>query len=147
VGLQSANDRWQRVERIFHTALDLTGEARTAFITKECGADAVLRHEIESLLLHEPAAVEFLETPGYATPPPERLQPSRFVRKGMAQRGADYLLHPRVLQAALVIPSILLIISFVENRNQTIAEIVKSHTAYLIWIAAAALGLRYRKQS
>jgi hypothetical protein len=146
VGLQSANDRWQRVERIFHTALDLTGEERTAFITKECGADAVLRDEIESLLLHEPAAVEFLETPGYATPPPESL-PSRFVRKGMAQHGADYLLHPRVLQAALVIPSILLIISFVENRNQTIAEIVKSHTAYLIWIAVAALGLRYRKRS
>ena len=140
---ESANNRWQQLERIFHAALDLAAEDRTAFIARECGGDVVLRQEIESLLVYEPDAAEFLETPGCATPPAGS-QASTLTR-GRIARSIDYLLRPRVLQAALVIPLILLTISIVRNPDRTIAEIVQSHTVYLVWIAAAALGLWYRK--
>ena len=44
---------WNRVEELFHQALDLEAEARTAFLQKECGADESLRREVESLLAYE----------------------------------------------------------------------------------------------
>jgi serine/threonine protein kinase len=49
---------WNRVEELFHQALDLPVERRAAFLQKECGADASLRGEVESLLAHESEAGE-----------------------------------------------------------------------------------------
>ena len=49
---------WNRVEDLFHQALDLPAEARAAFLQKECGADESLRREVESLLAHESEAGE-----------------------------------------------------------------------------------------
>jgi Tol biopolymer transport system component/predicted Ser/Thr protein kinase len=49
---------WNRVEELFHQALDLPSEARAAFLQKECGADEPLRREVESLLAHESEAGE-----------------------------------------------------------------------------------------
>ncbi len=48
-----SNGRWQRVEEIFHSAADLSPEARSAFLGRECGGDESLRKEVESLLAHE----------------------------------------------------------------------------------------------
>jgi serine/threonine protein kinase len=49
---------WNRVEDLFHQALDLPPEARAAFLQKECAADESLRREVESLLAHESEAGE-----------------------------------------------------------------------------------------
>ena len=49
---------WNRVEDLFHQALDLPAEARNAFLQKECGANESLRREVESLLAHESEAGE-----------------------------------------------------------------------------------------
>ncbi len=48
-----SDNRWQRVEQIFHRAADLAPEARSAFLDQACGTDQTLRREVESLLVHE----------------------------------------------------------------------------------------------
>src|SRR5215469_9339364 len=41
---------WERVQRIFLAAVDLSQEERTLLLDEMCGADAALRAEVESLL-------------------------------------------------------------------------------------------------
>jgi serine/threonine protein kinase/Tfp pilus assembly protein PilF len=41
---------WQRIESLFHTALELDAEERTAYIARTCGTDEPLRKEVESLI-------------------------------------------------------------------------------------------------
>ncbi len=55
--------RWERIEQICWAALDQAPEAREAFLERECGMDADLRHEVEGLLLELAARPEFLEQP------------------------------------------------------------------------------------
>ena len=43
-------ERWQQISRIFKSAISLDGEARAAFIDKQCGTDESLRSEVEKLL-------------------------------------------------------------------------------------------------
>ena len=52
--------RWQRVEELFHAALELEAEQRSVFLEGACRGDAELRAEIESLLAVSPAAEERL---------------------------------------------------------------------------------------
>jgi predicted Ser/Thr protein kinase/predicted esterase len=47
------DNRWQRIEEIFHRAADLAPEARSAFLEEACGSDQAMRQEVESLLAHE----------------------------------------------------------------------------------------------
>ena len=48
-----SDDRWQQIEDIFHRAVELTPDARSAFLSQSCGANQSLRREVESLLAHE----------------------------------------------------------------------------------------------
>jgi serine/threonine protein kinase/Tol biopolymer transport system component len=48
-----SDSRWQRIEEIFHRAVELAPEARLAYLSKACGADQSLRQEVEALLAHE----------------------------------------------------------------------------------------------
>jgi serine/threonine protein kinase len=48
-----SDNRWQRIEDIFHRAAELAPEARSAFLNQACGDDQSLRREVESLLAHE----------------------------------------------------------------------------------------------
>ena len=48
-----SDNRWQRVEEIFHRAVELAPEARSAFLDEVCAGDGLLRREIESLLAHD----------------------------------------------------------------------------------------------
>lgn len=57
------SDRWKRIERVYHSALDLEESRRSAFLEDICGHDESLRREVESLLSAETAANSFLETP------------------------------------------------------------------------------------
>ena len=47
------DNRLQRIEDIFHRAVELVPEARCAFLAEACGQDQSLRREVESLLEHE----------------------------------------------------------------------------------------------
>src|ERR1017187_3565100 len=56
-------ERWRRVEDIFHAALEREPEARQAFLEVACGGDAGLRRQVELLLAKGEEAGSFLETP------------------------------------------------------------------------------------
>jgi serine/threonine-protein kinase len=59
------SERWQKIEELFHSALECEPERRAAFLDAVCAADASLRQEIESLLLsYEKAG--FTGTPAFA---------------------------------------------------------------------------------
>jgi Tol biopolymer transport system component len=48
-----SDSRWQRVEEIFHRAVELAPETRSAFLDDMCAGDESLRKEVESLLAHD----------------------------------------------------------------------------------------------
>ncbi|HEX3448360.1 MAG TPA: protein kinase, partial [Isosphaeraceae bacterium] len=56
-------EHWQRVEEIFHAALDRAPEVRRAFLDSACSGDSQLRRLVELLVAKEQQAGSFLETP------------------------------------------------------------------------------------
>src|ERR1700674_5960429 len=54
---------WLRIKQIVAGALDLPANDRAAYVSSSCGADTVLRREVESLLAAHQQAERFLETP------------------------------------------------------------------------------------
>jgi TolB-like protein/Tfp pilus assembly protein PilF len=56
-------ERWEKVENIFHAALDREPGERSRFLDLACAGDDALRQEVESLLQHEPRSDEFLKSP------------------------------------------------------------------------------------
>jgi serine/threonine-protein kinase len=54
--------RWQRIDDLYHAALQHDASGRQAFLRSECGEDEALRREVESLLAEDPGDA-FLETP------------------------------------------------------------------------------------
>ncbi len=56
-------DRWQRISRLYHEALERPVDQRDAFLDACCGGDDVLRGEVASLLAHEASAESFLVNP------------------------------------------------------------------------------------
>ena len=57
------NERWQKVERIYHSALERSAQERAVFLTEACAGDDALRSEVESLLAYEDQAERFIESP------------------------------------------------------------------------------------
>jgi serine/threonine protein kinase len=56
-------DRWQQIEKVYHSALELAENERPAFLEKACVGDDGLRREVESLLADEKQARSFIEAP------------------------------------------------------------------------------------
>jgi Tol biopolymer transport system component len=56
-------ERRRRVDDICHAALDREGHERDTYVAAACKGDDPLRHEVERLLAHAPAAERFLVTP------------------------------------------------------------------------------------
>lgn len=56
-------ERWQQIEKIYHSALELAENERLAFLQKACAGDEALRHEVESLLRSEVSGDRFIEEP------------------------------------------------------------------------------------
>ena len=56
-------ERWQRIERLYHAALEVEESRRSAFLQHACGGDEVLCREVEVLLSREKRAEQFMETP------------------------------------------------------------------------------------
>jgi serine/threonine protein kinase len=55
--------RLERIEEIFHAALEFSPAEREAFINQSCGEDEELRREIESLLSVKSSSNNFFDTP------------------------------------------------------------------------------------
>jgi eukaryotic-like serine/threonine-protein kinase len=56
-------DRWQKIDEIFHAALQYKPDERKTFIEEACHGDEELRRELESLLAEEKGADQFIEEP------------------------------------------------------------------------------------
>src|SRR5262245_41273021 len=78
--------RWDRVNSLFHLALDLDAEARDAFLAKLTADDAALAAEVRSLLAAHQESTGFLATPPGAVlastaSPGDKLGPYRIVEE------------------------------------------------------------------
>jgi eukaryotic-like serine/threonine-protein kinase len=56
-------ERWQRIEQLYHAALERDADQRTSFLAQACADDASLYREVELLLAANEQADEFLATP------------------------------------------------------------------------------------
>jgi serine/threonine protein kinase/Tol biopolymer transport system component len=56
-------DRWQQLEKICQSALEVEESKRRAFLEDACGGDAELRREVESLLRYDKGGDRFIEEP------------------------------------------------------------------------------------
>jgi serine/threonine-protein kinase len=61
-------ERWQKLEEVFHAAVESKPDARAALITQLCGEDVEMRRELESMLDHDEQAKSFIESPAYVIP-------------------------------------------------------------------------------
>ena len=56
-------ERWRRIEQLFHSALKVEENRRVAFLEESCEGDEDLRLKVESLLAHHKEAGSFLDSP------------------------------------------------------------------------------------
>jgi hypothetical protein len=56
-------ERWQRVERLYHAALERDPANRAAFLQENCGGDEVLRREVQEMLALADQHASFMERP------------------------------------------------------------------------------------
>ncbi len=61
------------------------------------------------------------------------------------RRTVQYLLARRMLQTTVAIPVLALLYTVATHRHLTIAELVGDTRAYLFWLGASALALRFRR--
>jgi serine/threonine protein kinase/tetratricopeptide (TPR) repeat protein len=56
-------ERWRKIERIYHAALEQEPKHRVAFLSQACPDDPDLRREVELLLEQDASSTEFLDRP------------------------------------------------------------------------------------
>ena len=56
-------ERWQRIERLYHSALGQEASHRAVFLKQACGGDHSLLREVESALAQSGQSEDFLEAP------------------------------------------------------------------------------------
>ena len=59
------SERWRRIEELYHSALKIPADRRTAFVKEQCQGDDTLETEICSLLSYESSAAGFIESPAF----------------------------------------------------------------------------------
>jgi serine/threonine protein kinase/Tol biopolymer transport system component len=59
-------ENWQKVDELFHEALERDNEERRLFLATACNGDQELLREVQSMLAHHQKAKSFMETPAYA---------------------------------------------------------------------------------
>jgi serine/threonine protein kinase len=57
------SDRWNRLEQLFHAALERPPQERSAYLDAACAGDGELRADVEALLARNKAAPDFLGVP------------------------------------------------------------------------------------
>ena len=56
-------ERWNQIERLYHSAAALDSSERGTFLDRSCNGDPELREELESLLAQDQQAEKFIESP------------------------------------------------------------------------------------
>jgi len=57
------SDRWEEINRLYNTAVEVEEKDRALFLEKACGEDLELRREVESLLAYDQQAQQFIDRP------------------------------------------------------------------------------------
>jgi eukaryotic-like serine/threonine-protein kinase len=92
-------ERWQKIERIFHAALQADTSRRSAILRDSCAGDESLRREVESLLAHHAQADTFIETPAFVTADATAVeQPASTARKAARLAAGTAIGHYRLLE-------------------------------------------------
>src|SRR5512135_801782 len=90
------DDRFSRVEQVYHQALERSTEERPAFLAEACAGNDDLRHEVEKLLSFDKRAASFMESPALD------VAAQALARKAGSGRKIDLvgqtILHYRVLE-------------------------------------------------
>src|SRR5215467_4814370 len=79
---------WRRVEELFHAALDLSPDARGAFLEKACREDAGLRRHVELLLSKDEHGGSLLEKPILADVMPQHENEDSFLPTNAVNRAS-----------------------------------------------------------
>src|SRR3990172_9441328 len=58
-----SSDRWEKIQELYHAALELEPTQRSAFLKEACGGDEAVCREVEALLASHGKASSFLQTP------------------------------------------------------------------------------------
>ena len=58
-----SSERWQKIDQLFHAALDREPGERAAFLLQACGGDDSLQKEVESLISSHEQSESFIERP------------------------------------------------------------------------------------
>ena len=58
-------ERWQKLDQLFHSALECTSGERDVFVAEACQGDDALRQELQSMIAHHCQAGSFIEHPAY----------------------------------------------------------------------------------
>jgi len=58
-------ERWQQIEKLFHSLLDLEPYKRAGFLAESCAGDESLREQIEALITAHDQAAGFIERPAF----------------------------------------------------------------------------------
>lgn len=53
-------EQWEKIGELYHQAVELDGDERSAFLDRACGGDAAARREVESLLAADEQAQDFI---------------------------------------------------------------------------------------
>ena len=61
--------RYEQIDKIFQSAVELTEDHRAAFLDRACAGDAELRKEVETLLAYDERAQGFIESPVFEEAP------------------------------------------------------------------------------
>ena len=56
-------ERWQRIEQLYHSALERAPGERAAYLAAECAGDDELQREVESLINDGQQGARFLSGP------------------------------------------------------------------------------------
>src|SRR2546429_6369924 len=56
-------ERWQQLDKLFHSALERAPKERAAFLDEACAGDQQLRREVEALIAANEQAGSFIEKP------------------------------------------------------------------------------------
>ena len=81
-------ERWQQIERLYHSTLKVEPSQRATFLREACADDEVLRREVESLLAQQKQAESFIEAPALELAAKVMVEN----RTGIIGRAADWLL-------------------------------------------------------
>jgi Tol biopolymer transport system component/tRNA A-37 threonylcarbamoyl transferase component Bud32 len=74
--------RWQQIEALYHSAVKCASNERIAYVAEHCGADDLLRREVESLLLYE-------DSPSLIDQPAMEIAAVLFDAEGRLAAGAE----------------------------------------------------------